>query len=63
MRIPKADPKKCTGCATCTALCPEIFELEKNSEAFVAKRDNYNEVSVQEAMDSCPGQAISWEEG
>jgi len=47
---------KCIGCGTCTALCPEIFELKGGKAA--AKRKESDKACVEEAADSCPVQAI-----
>lgn len=60
MRAPKVDKEKCTGCGTCVALCPEVFELGEDGIAKVKKLDSYEDHPVQEAIGSCPVQAISW---
>jgi len=60
MKAPKVSSEKCTGCGTCVALCSEVFELGEDGKAMVKKLDDYNDYPVQEAIDSCPNQAIDW---
>lgn len=62
MKKPKVNQEKCIGCGTCAALCPDVFEIGDDGKSHVKKLDNYDDFSVQEAIDSCPEQAISWEE-
>jgi len=55
------DGNKCIGCGLCESLCPEIFEL-KNGKS-IAKEGNIekNKECIEEAISSCPTQAISIE--
>ena len=62
MKKPKIDQEKCTGCSTCNALCPEVFEVGDDGKSHVKKLDKYDDYPVQDAIDSCPEEAISWEE-
>ncbi len=59
----KVDQDVCIGCGLCTGIAPDIFRLNEEGKA-----ESFSEVSeaqkdsVQEAIDSCPVSAISWEE-
>ena len=53
------DKDTCIGCG----LCPEVFSMddEDKAEAF-APAEESNKSQVQEAIDGCPVEAISWED-
>jgi len=61
MKAPKVDKEKCSGCGTCVVVCPEVFELGADGLSQVKKLDSYEGHPIQEAIDSCPTGAISWE--
>jgi len=54
------DPDICTGCGLCTAICPEVFEMD--GDVAVARQPDYKALGVEEtareAADSCPVSAI-----
>jgi len=52
----------CTGCGLCEDTCPKIFEL--NDVAKVKERTDFNEFEeeIKEAAESCPNEAIQFEE-
>lgn len=53
------DQKKCIGCGSCTAICPDVFELDDNSKAHLKKgKEETDDKCVQEAVGICPIQAI-----
>ncbi len=57
------DTEECVACGTCVEICPEVFELEEGAEAVtIIKETGGPEDSIQEAIDTCPVQCISWEE-
>ncbi len=62
MRVPKVDPDLCTGCGACEDLCPEVFQLGDDNIAKVIKAQGAAEDKIQEAIDGCPAEAISWAE-
>lgn len=62
MKKPKVDKVKCIGCGTCTALCPKTFVFDPDYKAEVANPTGEPESEIQNAIDSCPTQAIFWEE-
>lgn len=59
MKKPVVNKAKCTGCGTCTVLCPEVFKLGEDGLSIVKELDNYDNFPIQDCIDSCPNQAIS----
>lgn len=56
------DQEECTGCESCVELCPEVFGFdEENEVAYVIDAEAGSEEDIQEAIDSCPVECISWE--
>ena len=53
------DPDLCIGCGTCEALCPQVFHLSDAGKAEVIADHPENSPCIQEAIESCPVQAIS----
>ncbi len=62
MRKPKVDKEKCIGCITCEVMCPNVFKMNGEMKAEVYNESGDTEENIQMAIDSCPTQAISWEE-
>lgn len=56
------DQNTCIGCGLCTSTVDEVFQMndEGKAEAYSAVSEE-NKDAVQEAIDSCPVAAISWE--
>ena len=59
---PIVDPEKCTGCGTCAALCPEVFEIAEDGKSSAKHPGLCDKCDCQATIDSCPVGAISWEE-
>lgn len=55
------DATTCIGCGTCPALCPRTFSINENGIAFVVNPSGESKAEIQEAIDACPVEAISWE--
>lgn len=51
--------EKCSGCGTCTALCPDVFELTEEVASVIEKANlEENKDCIKEASEACPGEAI-----
>lgn len=51
----KVDKKKCIGCGACVAVCPDGFVMEGS----FAKVKNKDASCIDDAIESCPVEAIS----
>ena len=64
MAKPTVDKDLCVGCALCTQVCPDVFEMDDEGKSKVIKEiigdDLYD--CVKEAVDSCPVSCITLEE-
>jgi ferredoxin len=57
------DEDECIGCGTCQELCPDVFELDEDSQkARVIMPEGGPEDLIEEAIESCPVSCIHWEE-
>lgn len=56
------DKNKCLGCGTCVALSPKVFKIGSDGKALVIDQKGDEESAIQNAIDSCPVNAISWKE-
>lgn len=52
------DKKVCIGCGTCEVIAPKSFKLGDDGKAEVFVPPGDNQVAIQEALDSCPVDAI-----
>ena len=48
----------CIGAATCTAIAPDVFELDDEMKAVVKNPQGADEATILEAAQSCPTLAI-----
>lgn len=62
VKKPVVDQDMCTGCGLCPDIAPGTFELNDDGIAEVIDPEGDDEDTIQEAIDSCPVEAISWEE-
>ncbi|MBI3623317.1 ferredoxin [Candidatus Pacearchaeota archaeon] len=53
----KVDKKKCIGCGHCTAICSQVFVMDKDGKAKVKAQKNIP--CVDKAIAECPSKAIS----
>jgi ferredoxin len=57
------DQDTCIGCGNCEGICPEVFQLnEEAGTSEVIKPEGGPEDLIEEAIDSCPVEAIHWQE-
>ena len=61
MPTPVVDPDLCTGCELCIDVAPDTFELDSEGISTVVDPEGDDEDAIQEAIDSCPVEAILWE--
>ncbi len=54
------DAGACEGCGTCEALCPDVFEI-KDEKAWVIKDEGSDDCDLEDAVQSCPTEAIQVE--
>lgn len=62
MKKPVVDQDECSGAAVCVAIAPEVFELNDEGKAEVVDPEGADEETIQQAIDGCPVDAISWKE-
>ena len=60
-RVPFIDADLCTGCELCCETVPTVFCME-GDVATVCDPYGADEEEIQEAIDNCPVEAISWQE-
>jgi len=61
-KIPEIDLGECVGCEGCVEVCPEVFKINPAGYIEVAELDHYPEEAVQEAINICPTDCITWRE-
>ena len=62
MAAPVVDPDLCTGCSLCCDIAPSTFEMSDDGISTVIDPEGDAQDVIQEAIDSCPVEAISWSE-
>ena len=56
------DEDICIGCGTFEGICPDVFQLnEEIGKSEVIKPEGDPEDFIQEAIESCPVEAIHWQ--
>ena len=56
------DIGKCVDCEACIEICPSIFKRNEAGYIEVAELPEHPEECVQEAMNCCPADCITWDE-
>lgn len=57
---PIVNPEICIGCGACEGICPEVFKLTDGKSQVVQMEDYIAyQGKIQQAVDSCPVQAIT----
>ncbi|MDA8166128.1 MAG: ferredoxin [Desulfobacteraceae bacterium] len=59
-RAPVVDQTLCISCGLCTEIAGGTFELDENNLSRVIDPTGDPEEVIQDAIDSCPVEAISW---
>ncbi len=60
-RKPIIDQDICIGCELCVGTAPEVFRMTDGNIAEVFDPFGASEELIQEAIDCCPVNCISWE--
>ena len=58
----KIDGELCTGCGLCEETCPDIFKLNEDDDIAELVKTDYDEDDeecIEEAIESCPTEAIT----
>lgn len=61
-RTPYIDQDECVGCGNCEETCSEVFRLNDDGVAEAYDPEGAAEDTIQEVIDSCPVECISWED-
>lgn len=61
-KVPVVDAEACTGCELCCGTAPNTFAINDDGVATVINPTGDPEEVIQEAIDDCPAEAISWKE-
>ena len=62
MKVPVVDQDQCTGCGLCSDIAANTFELNADDVSEVIDPQGDDEDTIQEAIDGCPVECITWEE-
>ena len=62
MPVPEVDTDLCTGGELCVDIAPNTFELNDEGISEIIDPEGDDEDAIQEAIDSCPTEAIAWAE-
>ena len=62
MAVPYVDVDICTGCELCSQVAENTFVVNDDGVAEVSDPAGDSQETIQEAIDSCPVEAISWQE-
>lgn len=61
----KINQEDCIGCGSCSAICPDVFDLNQDNKAFVKSTNTdqgeANQECVKEAVEICPVDVIKIE--
>jgi ferredoxin len=60
-RKPQVDQDVCISCELCVTTAPGVFRMNDDNLAEVYDPSGDPEELIQEAIDSCPVNCISWE--
>lgn len=61
-RIPILDLGRCVDCDACLELCPQVFKRNEAGYIEVASLELYPEACIEEAINCCRSDCISWED-
>lgn len=53
------DPDECIGCESCVEVCPDVFKMDDDGEKAIVTDEDSTADCVEEAIETCPTEAIS----
>lgn len=56
------DADQCIGCEACVETCPDVFSMGPGGIAQVVNSAGATEEEIDEAIDMCPANCISYED-
>ena len=62
MAAPVVDADLCTGCSLCVDIAPGTFEMNDDGISVIIDPEGDEQDTIQEAIDTCPVEAIVWSE-
>lgn len=60
-KIPVVDQESCISCGLCIAACTRVFRFNNSGKSECFDPSGASEQDIQQAIDGCPVQCISWE--
>lgn len=60
-KAPVVDLSRCVDCDACVEVCPGVFIRNEAGYIEVAEDGSHSEECIQEAVNCCPSDCISWE--
>jgi ferredoxin len=62
-KIPVLDEEACIGCGACEEICPEVFRMNESlGFALVINPGGAYVDKIEEAIEACPVNCITWSE-
>lgn len=55
------DQDNCISCGLCVSTCPTVFRFNSSGKSEVYNPSGASESDIQQAIDGCPVQCISWQ--
>ena len=60
-KLLEINSSECFGCGTCADLCASVFGIDAHEpKARIIDQDASTETEIEEAIQACPAQCISW---
>lgn len=60
MRVPHVNQEDCISCGLCISVCPGVFRFDDSGRSECYDPAGASEEEIQNAINGCPVQCISW---